>query len=99
MLDNKYKIYYKYIYNQKLKEYIVIMKKYLKIFLSFLSLVALLFGSCKVGDKLGIVTQISQISGGGNRGENASNGLNTSLPIWNVSILLFPKNIGVNINI
>ena len=34
-----------------------------------------------------------------NGGSQVSSGLNTSLPIWNVSILLFPKNIGVNINI
>ena len=63
----------------------------LKTLLSLLSLVVLLFGSCKAGDKLGSVTQDSQISGGGNSGESVSNGLNTSLPIWNAKHSPIPE--------
>ena len=74
----------------------MITKKHLKIFLSFLSLVVLLLGSCKAGDKLGSVTQdsqnqVSQISDGENSGESVSNGLNTSLPIWNVKHSPIPE--------
>lgn len=53
----------------------MIMKKHLKIFLSFLSLAALLLGSCSAEDKLGSETQGSQVSGG-------SIGRRTNLPIW-----------------
>ena len=64
----------------------------LKTLLSILSLVVFLLGSCKAGDKLGSVTQDSQISGGGeNSGESVSNGLNTSLPIWNVKHSPIPE--------
>ena len=59
----------------------------LKTLLSLLSLAVLLLGSCKAGDKLGSVTQDSQISGG----ESVSNSLNTSLPIWNVNYSPIPK--------
>ena len=52
----------------------MIAKNNLKIFLSFLSLVA--FISCSAGDKLGSETQSSQISGEG------KGGLKTNLPIW-----------------
>ena len=54
------------------------MNKHLKIFLSFLSLVALLLGSCKVGDKLGSETQDSQINGG--------IAINTDIPSWSTNI-------------
>ena len=59
----------------------------LKALLIFLSLAVLLLGSCKAEDKLGSVTQDSQISGG----ESVSNSLNTSLPIWNVNHSPIPK--------
>lgn len=55
----------------------MITKNNLKIFLSFLSLVA--FISCSAGDKLGSETQSSQIS------EEDSGGLKTNLPIWGKS--------------
>ena len=58
----------------------------LKALLIFLSLVVLLMGSCKAGDKLGSVNQDSQISGG-----SVSNSLNTSLPIWNVKHYTIPE--------
>ena len=63
----------------------MITKKNLKLFLSFLSLVALLLGSCNAKDKLGGETQDSQnqdsqISGEGN-GSNGG-GFKTNLPIW-----------------
>ena len=54
------------------------MNKHLKIFLSFLFLVALLLGSCKVGDKLGSETQDSQISG--------EIVINTDIPSWSTNI-------------
>ena len=63
----------------------------LKTLLSILSLVVLLLGSCKAGDKLGSVTQDSQISGVENSGESISNGLNTSLPIWNSGAYFIPQ--------
>ena len=69
----------------------MITKKHLKIFLILLSLAVLLLGGCKVRNKLGSVTQDSQISGGGNSGESVSNGLNTSLPIWNVKYFPIPE--------
>ena len=65
----------------------MITKKHLKIFLSFLSLAVLLFGGCKVRNKLGSVTQDSQISGG----ESISNEMNTNIPIWNVNYPLIPE--------
>ena len=63
----------------------MITKKNLKLFLSFLSLVALLLGSCNAKDKLGGETQDSQnqdsqISGEGS-GSNGG-GFKTNLPIW-----------------
>ena len=58
----------------------------LKTLLIFLSLVTLILGSCKAGDKLGSVNQDSQISGG-----SVSNRINTSLPIWNVNYSPIPK--------
>ena len=58
----------------------------LKVLLSLLSLVVLILGSCKAGDKLGSVNQDSQISGG-----SVSNRINTSLPIWNVNYSPIPK--------
>ena len=58
----------------------------LKALLIFLSLVALLLGSCKAEDKLGSVTQDSQISGG-----SVSNRINTSLPIWNRGTHFIPQ--------
>ena len=58
----------------------------IKSLLIFLSLVVLLFGSCKAGDKLGSLNQDSQISGG-----SVSNRINTSLPIWNVKHYTIPE--------
>ena len=68
----------------------------LKTLLSILSLVVLLFGSCKAGDKLGSVTQdsqnqVSQISDGENSGESINNEINTSLPIWNSGAHFIPQ--------
>lgn len=53
----------------------MITKQHLKIFLSFLSLTALLLGGCSAEDKLGSETQSQQVSGG-------SSGRRTNLPIW-----------------
>ena len=53
----------------------MITKKNLKLFLSFLSLVA--FISCSAGDKFGSETQGSQTVSGEGKG-----GLKTNLPIW-----------------
>ncbi len=59
----------------------------LKALLIFLSLAALLLGSCKAGDKLGSETQDSQISGG----ESVSNSLNTSFPTWDIDTHFIPQ--------
>ncbi|WP_432632491.1 hypothetical protein [Brachyspira sp.] len=56
----------------------MITKKHLKIFLSFLSLVVLLLGGCKVRNKLGSETQDSQISG--------EIVINTDIPSWSTNI-------------
>ena len=56
----------------------MITKKHLKIFLSFLSLVVLLLGGCKVRNKLGSVAQDSQISG--------EIVINTDIPSWSTNI-------------
>ena len=58
----------------------MIMKKHLKIFLSYLSLAALLLVSCSAEDKLGSETQGSQIRGIGS--EDNIKRKNTNLPIW-----------------
>lgn len=67
-------MYYNIFIARYWKEYIMITKKHLKIFLSFLSLVVLLLGGCKVRNKLGSVAQDLQISDG----ESVSNEMNTN---------------------
>ena len=56
----------------------MITKQHLKIFLSFLSLTALILVSCSAEDKLGSETQSPQVSGG-------SKGIRTNIPIWPIS--------------